>query len=127
VPKGEGQNPYAWTLLTKSSCPEPEPRRAQSFSEAEAVQLIELGRPGPATREPPASALPPVPSRRRRTLGAEGQIEGRRCRRLSPGLRRPLPPEKIPLSRRLRVTLGAWDPQLDCSGVINGTAGRGGS
>lgn len=36
--------------------------RAQSYKEALAAQLIELGRPSPATRAPPASALPPVPA-----------------------------------------------------------------
>lgn len=41
--------------------------RAQSYKEAAAAHLIELGRPSPATRAPPASALPPVPVRRRRS------------------------------------------------------------
>lgn len=98
--------------------------RAQSYNEAEAAQLIELGWPCPATRATPALALPPVPGRRRRSWGTEGLIEGRRCRRLSPGPRLPLPPEIIPLSRRPCAALGAPDPQLNCDSVINGDCGR---
>lgn len=93
----------------KEQLPEAEPQWALSCEEAVAAQLIELDRPGPATRGSPLSALPPVPGRRRHS-GAEGLIEGRRYCRLSPCPRQPLPPEIIPLFLGLRVALASGIP-----------------
>lgn len=89
--------------------PKAEPQWAQSCGQAAATQLIELGRPSPATRATRVrSAI--RPSRRRRSLGAKGRIEGGRHSRLSRCLRQPLPLEIIPLSRGLRGALGAGIP-----------------
>ena len=68
--------PKPWLNVSGRAGPEAEPQQAQSYGEAAATQLIELGWPGPATRATrvrSATALAAAGA-----LGAEGLIEGRR-------------------------------------------------
>lgn len=70
--KGERLYPYAWAPHTKSSCQERRPPWAQSCAEAAVAQLIELGRPGPATRAPPAVRSASSPGATQARTGCRG-------------------------------------------------------